>query len=230
MRTLHIQHPELEWLQQQSVPLQKSILNFYVFPWQEAHPSWLPSDIPSRLLKASRHPRVARAIQKLFVDQHLSELEGCMHFSRPEDRWVLLSRQRLETLAMQVGILMQKNFFFKIIHKEDRLEVQKQLGEELSQFAMHTAVRFPLPPALLVASPTRLTLDASLPGRILETAQVVFEQLYAHYPNNFLKRLCLKLPRSLHWDFDILSDPLIRIEWHHLLLNISTRHTQTEPS
>ena len=223
LKTLYLDDEKLQWFQKQDPPLQRSILNFNAFPWHQAHPSWLPQDIPKAFRRRLGHPQVSRLIQQAFEKEQLSNLESYLDFEKTANRWALLPRNKLQALSMKVGIVLQKDFFLKMISKKQREEAKEQLGNTLFAFATDIAPRLPLSHQDLKVSGIGLSANHNLTLRMLKTAQIIFQQLYASHPEGFLKRLQLKFPKTLKWEYEAPAEDSVNVYLHELLLKISKK-------
>lgn len=187
----------------------KSLFNhmveFNLFPIRYVHMSWLKTDNHFRLLKGLKSSGPAQFnISNYLLGKFGIDNEFDYDFSRVEKRVVFARSEEIERLAFYLGLILNEGIIRSVIRRDERLALQKCLGEDAYRFAVKKAQFLsrdsePLGPSLLIdwEHLDRFKSYLEINGRqVIATA-------FSDYPGAFRQRLVLKMPDS--WKKDLSS-------------------------
>ncbi|WP_419537125.1 SctK family type III secretion system sorting platform protein [Endozoicomonas sp.] len=180
------------------VSLFSRMVEFNLFPIRYIHASWLKSDDHFRLLKGLKSSKPAQ----FNISSYLLSKFGIGHdfdydFSRVEKRIVFASAEEIERLAFYLGLVLNEGTIRSVIRREERVALQKCLGDEAYRFAVKKA-QF-ISRASEKAGPS-LLIDWKHLDRfktyLVASGQQVIATAFSDLPGAFRQRLILKMPSS----------------------------------
>lgn len=174
------------------------MVEFNLFSIRYVHMSWLKTDEHFRLLKGLQSSVPAQFnISSYLLNKFGIANEFDYDFGRLDKRVVFASAKEIERLAFYLGLILNEGAVRSVIRRDERVALQKCLGEEAYRFAVKKA-QF-ISRASEKSGPS-LLIDWKHLDRFkayLETnGQQVISMAFSDLPGAFRQRLILKMPSS----------------------------------
>lgn len=180
------------------VSLFSHMVEFNLFPIRYVHMSWLKADENFRLIKGLRSSVPAQFnISSYLLSKYGLANDFDYDFGRLDKRVVFASAEEIERLALYLGMVLNEGAIRSVIRRDERVALQKCLGEEAYRFAVKKA-QF-ISRASEKAGPS-LLIDWKHLDRfktyLVANGQKVIATAFSDLPGAFRQRLILKMPSS----------------------------------
>lgn len=158
-------------------------------------PSYLDDDIRAIFFKIKDVSRVKLKLSDYLVTKFGLDDLGYFDFEEPRLRLALIDKKILFKLLMFAGAVYYSDLISKVIKKDDLGMMKKGIGEEVYFFATKRA-------ALVKALAPKISFEGEPTSEaIFEAGKHILEICLSHESGKLLKRLALKFPKHLHWNF-----------------------------
>ncbi|MFK0571413.1 SctK family type III secretion system sorting platform protein [Endozoicomonas sp.] len=180
------------------VSLFSHMVEFNLFPIRYVHLSWLKSDDNFRLLKGLKSSEPAQFNLSSYLLSKFGIANNYDYdFGRLDKRIVFAGAEEIERLAFYLGLVLNEGTIRSVIRRDERIALQKCLGDEAYRFAVKKA-QF-ISRASEQAGPS-LLIDwkhlERFKAYLVANGQQVIATAFSDLPGAFRQRLILKMPSS----------------------------------
>ncbi len=142
--------------------------------------------------------RLKKKLSQLLLKHLNLENQPFYQFEDPRLRIALLDRSILDNLLIHAGAVIYSERISKIVMKKDVLALKDSIGDDMYFFAAKKASLLMgfAPRIALPAEGTSITKDS-----LFEAGRQCLQMSLVHEDERLLKRLVLKFPKEIQWDF-----------------------------
>lgn len=157
--------------------------------------------------------RIGARLSRLLLRHFRLENESFYEFEDPRLRVALLSGEVLSRLLIYAGAAIYSERMSKLIMKKDVIALKESIGEDVYFFASKKASLFiGLAPRMDLPEGGVITKEV-----LFELGKRCLEMCLANEDERLLKRLVLKFPSELKWDFRVaVEEPQKTKAWNYL--------------
>lgn len=145
--------------------------------------------------------RVQEKLSRFLLKHFNLENQPFYQFEDPRLRIALLDRSTLNELLLHAGAVIYSERISKVVMKKDVLALKESIGDNMYFFAAKKASLLTgfAPKVNLPEEGTLITNNA-----LFEAGKQCLQMCLVHEDERLLKRLVLKFPNDIQWDFSSL--------------------------
>lgn len=158
--------------------------------------------------------RLQKKLSRLLLKHFNLENQPFYQFEDPRLRIALLDRSTLDNLLIHAGAVIYSERISKLVMKKDVLALKESIGDDMYFFAAKKASLLTgfAPRVMLPEESTPITKDA-----LFEAGKQCLQMSLVHEDERLLKRLVLKFPKEIQWDFlSLVAEEQKTKAWNYL--------------
>lgn len=176
------------------------------------------------LIRSSSKGR--RRLSEYLLKQFGFQDKYCYHFEEPRMRLALVDENTLNKLLQFAGAALFAEHIQKVVMKQKLEAFRTDVGADLYYFISKRAL------LLKAFMPKLVVAEKELPAKedIFEAGKLCFEYCFSNDPEELLKRLMLKFPVTVQWQFNRQEGEMYKTACWRYLERILTKEIEPKYS